>query len=250
MEIERRKQIKYLLARCTALKASMIRTLSDASVKESGRFSSYKTYSEEYDYLASEVAKVIDLSSERIPRFDTAKMKRWGDTLWPEQKQIIDSLIVYTDTLIAILSREEEFANDEYDALEDFINNKLRACLFKRPEKEKDVQNVVESLFIIRGWSKGLDYDREAGKFMFSGKEYIPDFIVPKLELCIEIKLLKENRKSQMIEEINADITAYSKQYNRILFIIYDLGFIRDEVEFRRDIENAQDGVKVVIIKH
>ena len=51
-----------------------------------------------------------------------------------------------------------------------------------------------------------IDYDRETGKFEFSGKEYIPDFIVPKLNLCIEVKLLKEGRKSKMIEEINADI--------------------------------------------
>jgi len=250
MNIERRKHIRYLLTRCSLLKSSMIRTITDNSVSESGRFSSYKTYSEEYDYLAREVAKVIDLNSERILGFDTSKMKNWGDTLWPQQKQIIDSLIVYTDTLIAILSREEEFANDEYIGLENFIKNKLRACLFERPEKEKEVQNALELLFIGRGWSKGNDYDRETGKFEFSGKEYIPDFIVPKLELCIEIKLLKENRKSQIIEEINADITAYSKQYNRILFVIYDLGFIRDEVEFRRDIENSRDEVKVVLIKH
>mgnify|MGYP000349833044 FL=1 len=100
-----------------------------------------------------------------------------------------------------------------------------------------------------RGLNKGTDYDRETGKFEFSGKEYIPDFIIPKLRLCIEVKLLREGRKSKIIEEISADITAYGKQYERQLFVVYDLGFIQNEEEFRRDIENAGN-VKVIIIKH
>lgn len=91
--------------------------------------------------------------------------------------------------------------------------------------------------------------DRESGKFEFSGKEYIPDFIIPKMNLCIEVKLLKEGRRSKMVEEISADITAYKKQYERILFVVYDLGVIRDEVEFKRDIEMT-DGVKVIVVRH
>ena len=71
----------------------------------------------------------------------------------------------------------------------------------------------------------------------------------PKLNLCIEVKLLREGRKSKVIEEISADITAYSKVYTRQLFIVYDLGVIQNEVEFRRDIENSGLS-KVVIIKH
>ena len=97
--------------------------------------------------------------------------------------------------------------------------------------------------------SKGTDYDRESGKVEFSGNEYIPDFIVPKMSLCIEVKLLRENRKSKIIEEISADITAYKKIYNRQLFVVYDLGVIQNELEFKRDIEMS-DGVKVIIVKH
>ena len=51
-------------------------------------------------------------------------------------------------------------------------------------------------------------------------------------------------------EEINADITAYNKEYKRQLFVIYDLGVIRDEIEFKRDIENSGDDIRVVIVKH
>ncbi len=98
----------------------------------------------------------------------------------------------------------------------------------------------LSALLLERGLNKGVDYDRESGKFEFSGKEYIPDFIIPKLSLCIEVKLLRENRKSKVIEEISADITVYSKQYQWQLFIVYDLECIQNGEEFKRDIENAR----------
>jgi hypothetical protein len=41
----------------------------------------------------------------------------------------------------------------------------------------------------------------------------------------------------------------YSTQYERQLYIVYDLGFIRDEEEFKRGLEDAP-GVSVLIIKH
>ena len=51
-------------------------------------------------------------------------MKGWADTVWPYQKEVIDSLVVYTDTLIAFLEKEIDFINDEYSNLENFIKNK------------------------------------------------------------------------------------------------------------------------------
>ena len=55
--------------------------------------------------------------------------------------------------------------------------------------------------------------------------------------------------KSKIIEKISADITAYAKQYERQLYIVYDLGCIQNEEEFKRDIESV-DGVKLLAIKH
>ncbi len=136
-------------------------------------------------------------------------------------------------------------SNDIYEA----ITTYLRAIIFQKPDNEKQVQNEIEKILIIKGLKKGIDYERESGKFTFSGREYIPDFIVPKLNLCIEVKLLREGKKSKTIEEINADITAYSKNYERLLFVVYDLGDIRDKAEFISDIENAGDNIKVLIIK-
>jgi hypothetical protein len=33
------------------------------------------------------------------------------------------------------------------------------------------------------------------------------------------------------------------------MFVVYDLGVIRDEVEFRRDIEGAGNAIKVILVK-
>ena len=43
----------------------------------------------------------------------------------------------------------------------------LRTVIFDKPQKE------IEALLLGRGLNKGIDYDRESGKFEFSGKEYI-----------------------------------------------------------------------------
>jgi hypothetical protein len=70
------------------------------------------------------------------------------------------------------------------------------------------------------------------------------------LKLSIEVKLIRKGRKSKIIEEINADVSAYSKKYSKQMYIIYDLGEIRDEIEFRRDIELLDDDIRVLVIKH
>ena len=53
------------------------------------------------------------------------------------------------------------------------------------------------------------------------------------MSLCIEVKLLRAGRKSKVIEEISADITAYKKMYPHQLFVVYDLGEIQNETEFK-----------------
>lgn len=98
--------------------------------------------------------------------------------------------------------------------------------------------------------SKGIDYDRETGRVKTSGKESVPDFTVPLLKLCLEVKLLKSaDQHKALVDEINADIRAYGTQYERQFYVVYDLGFIRDEPEFKRDLEDVP-GVSVLIIKH
>lgn len=250
MNIDKMKQIKILLFRCKSLKENMVRTLNDSSTDVTGRYASFKEYAREYNYLVDETSRCLDLSKTRIMTFNINNIKGWADTIWPQQKEIIESTIVYTDTLISILEGEIDFVEDEYTNLENLIKIRLRNLIYEKPEKELAIQNAVESLFIGKGWNKGVDYDRETGKFEFSGKEYIPDFIIPRLNLCLEVKLVKDGRKSRVVEEINADINAYNKLYKRQMYIVYDLGCIRDEMEFKRDFEESKTEIRIVIIKH
>ena len=80
------------------------------------------------------------------------------------------------------------------------------------------------------------------GRVKISVKEAIPDFVFLKLGLALEIKFVpRAARVKEIVDEINADVVAYSKAYRSLLFVVYDTGFIRDEVEFRRDLESADN---------
>ncbi|WP_365941706.1 hypothetical protein [Halanaerobium sp.] len=68
--------------------------------------------------------------------------------------------------------------------------------------------------------------------------------------MAIELKFCKNKNKSKrLVDEINADIQSYKKKYNNLIFLIYDLGNIRDEVEFKNDLDN-KDNTSVIIVKH
>ena len=248
LSINETKELRILITQVKALCEVIAGSIFDASVKEVGRYAGYRDYAQAYNDLALHARSLMKVKA-MFYTFNVDKMPSYGDTTWPVQKKIAEQVLLAAKMLLAVLEGSVDFIDDEFDNLENFLKSRLRSVVFSKPEKEIEIQNSVESLLLGRGLSRGTDYDRETGKFQFSGREYIPDFVIQKMNLCIEVKLLREGRRSRIIEEISADITAYQKQYQRILFIVYDLGEIQNEVEFKRDIE-AVNGVKVVIVKH
>jgi len=136
---------------------------------------------------------------------------------------------------------------NETSELFEIINlgvNKLRKIIRDRPEKEKDVQDKYEDLLI----ANNILYAREFPHIKYSSKQYIPDFSFQKIELTVEIKLCKKDEKG-LIAQLNDDILAYQTAFRNILFIIYDLGQIRDEDVFKSTFE-AHKNVYIQIIKH
>lgn len=246
--LDETKMIKVLLSQIKALRDTIQDIMTNEHMVEHSRYVSYKDMAYTYNDLAEQARLLMKVPS-MFYTFNLDKMPGFGDTVWPVQKKILEQVLVSTKMLYSCMESSTDFADDEFDNLENFIQSRLRTVIFDRPQKEVEVQNAIEALLLGRGLSKGIDYDRETGKFEFSGKEYIPDFIIPKLQLCVEVKLMREGKKSKIIEEISADITAYGKQYERQLFVVYDLGYIQNEEEFRRDIENAGE-VKVIVVKH
>ena len=110
----------------------------------------------------------------------------------------------------------------------------------------REIQDKFEDLLV----AKDIDYLREQEKIVYSSKTYHPDFSFAPIGAVLEIKLCdKKEREKEIISEINDDILAYRTKYPNIIFVVYDLGFIRDIDRFKEDIE-SEDAVVVKVIKH
>ena len=240
-----RQYLKFTVSLLDAMDAMLQAERPDNFWKYGG----YKQFARKYMQIINLVIKEI----ERPPILDfynIEKMPDGGNTLPYQQKEVFESIYANLSLLRAFLETEIGVVDDEILVLRDFLQSRLRSAIFKPPEREKDIQDVIEQLLIGRGMQKGQDYDREVGRVKFSAKEAVPDFIVLKFSLAIEVKFVKNaGRVREIIDEISADIASYAKKYRQLLFLIYDLGHIRDESEFRYDLENAPN-VSVVVIKH
>ena len=52
-----------------------------------------------------------------------------------------------------------------------------------------------------------------------------------------------------MVEEMNADYSAYTKEYGSLIYLVYDIGCISDTEQFKRDFED-KGNVRVLVVKH
>lgn len=130
--------------------------------------------------------------------------------------------------------------------LGNLFESQLRPALRRsRPSSEKQISDVVETILRVAF----VDPQRESVRIQYSGKGYIPDFVLPRLGTVIEVKFVgNESASRRIIAEINDDKCAYLSEYPRIFFLVYDLGFISDIRLFSKDIEDV--GVCVLIVKH
>lgn len=122
----------------------------------------------------------------------------------------------------------------------------LRKIIRTKPECERELQDAFESLLI----GADVPYKRETETVEYSSKTYTPDFTVPKINLAIELKLCgKQAREKEIIAEMNDDILAYGTKFGNLLFVVYDLGFVRDVDRFTGAFERNQN-VVVLVVKH
>ena len=208
-----------------------------------------------YKQFARKYMQVVEfIGREKLPPivdfYALEKIPGGGDTLSSQQKEIFESVYANLSLLRGFFETEIGIVDDEILALRDFLQSRLRSAIFNIPENEKTVQDTIEQLLIGRGLQKGQDYDREVGRVKISTKEAVPDFILLNLSLAVEVKFVKNaERAKKIVDEISADIASYTTVYRQLLFLVYDLGHIRDEIEFRHDLEKASN-VSVVVIKH
>jgi hypothetical protein len=245
-----KEQLRQLLSNVNALLEAMRFSSATANgeMANVGRYGSFKTFLRKYSVLAKQATPLLP-DATVLDQFAMEQVKDSGHYPWPVQKELFDSAYSNAALLKSLLEGAIGFAEDKTHSLKDFISANLRRVLFVTPTKEIEIQNGIETLFVGRGMAKGTDYDRETGRVKASGKESVPDFILPQLNLCLEVKFCTSSAKlKEIVDEINADIRAYGTKYERQLYVVYDLGVIRDEAEFRRGLEDAP-GVSVLIVK-
>jgi hypothetical protein len=250
--MNRKDQLRQLLSATTSLLRAMqfsISSVTNDDYANVGKYSSYKVFLRKYNDIRSRAVPLL-ADPSMVEAIVMEKVREPNDLTWPQQKGMFDIAFSSLALLKASLETEIGYAEDEAHKLKDFIESNLRKAILKTPEKEKEVQDAIEVMLIGRGMAKGTDYDRETGRVKTAGKESIPDFIFPILGLCSEVKLSSSTDKLRaIVDEINADIRAYATVYERQLYVVYDLGTIRDAAEFKRGLED-KIGVSVIVVKH
>ena len=249
MTTDDNQKLRQLLDMTAALISSMDVARRGHTETDRTAWVSYKVFATRYMAIIHQLPQDFP-ALVILQQYNTSNMPEPPASRPSYQRPIFEG--VYADLSILRSSLESIIgtAGDERRALTDFFQSRLRAAMMERPEDEKAVQDTVEALLVGRGLQKGQEYDRETGRVKLSSKESIPDFILPPFEEAIEVKLVKDRRRvSEVIDEINADIPAYLSKYRHLLFIVYDLGQIQDEAEFRYGLEHVPN-VQVIVVKH
>lgn len=212
-------------------------------------YSGYRDYMRKSNEILDKVQAIVPVDAV-VDRYDLSKVGNAFDTTTIQQKNMFEMAYTNLSILRGFLEQKLDLHLDQIESLNLFLQANLRRMIFDEPEKELQVQNAIEQVLIGRGMVKGLDYDREVGRVKVSVKEVVPDFILPRLGLVLEAKLVKDRAKSKaVVDEINADVQAYGKAYSFITFVVYDMGAIRDEAEFKAGIDNANN-ISVIVVKH
>lgn len=241
--------LRQYLRMTDALQRSMELALRGEDPASIWKHGGYKQFARKYNQIITLIGSQVPLPPV-FDLYDLDKILGGADTLPFQQKEIFEGVHANVSLLKSFLENQLGVVEDEIAALRDFFQARLRSAIFRVPKNERDVQDAVEQLLIGRGLQKGQGYDREVGRVKVSTKEAVPDFILLRLSLALELKLVKSaTRVREVVDEINADIAAFSKGYRSIMFIVYDLGHVRDEFEFRRDLENPGN-VSVIVVKH
>ena len=126
------------------------------------------------------------------------------------------------------------------------IENSLRKAIRNKPTNEKDIQNALEVLFI----GASLEFTREQERILYSSKTYQPDFVFSRIGTVVETKFCdRARREKEIIGEINDYIVAFKTKYPNLIFVVYDVGMIRDVNKFKESFEQ-KESVVVIVVKH
>ena len=168
-----------------------------------------------------------------------------GTWAYRQTLQMTELALSCLSIMVAYLQSKLGSAARQVEALIDLIRVNLRPAMFDKPQRETDVQNILDIIFRARN----LNYKREKVVIDYSSKQFKPDFTFDTLDLALEVKFCdSQPREKTIIDEINADIPAYQTKYRYVLFVVFDVGYIRDESLFKTGIQDNA-GVHVLVEK-
>jgi hypothetical protein len=204
-------------------------------------------YAKRYNFLREKIISLKIKDSETfLPELSEDLFKHgWTQDVW-KRVQWFDEMTVAINQMVSFLEIVQKDSFKILTGLEEFLFKNLRKNVKKRPVEEKEIQDVIEIMLN----SKGYVFERGKVRIGYSSKEFIPDFTFEDLNAVLEVKFCKTDTKEKdIIDEINADIPAYTTKYNNVTFLVYDLGIIRDIDLFGEDIEKNNPRIKVLVIK-
>jgi hypothetical protein len=94
-------------------------------------------------------------------------------------KSYAELAAVRLNSLASYLQSKLGIKQQEHEQIIDLINANLRASIYHDPRNEREVQDVLETIFRART----LDFRREQDTVPYSTKRYIPDFTFNRISL-------------------------------------------------------------------
>lgn len=214
-----------------------------------GAFQGCVQFARSYNEIAKHAEPLL-AQTRLMWTVDENKLRSPNDMIEPDQRALFDTIYMQVLNLLGQLEGVTADKIGELNHLHEAIRANFRGLFFDIPSSEKAVQDNFERFLLARGFKKPANFDRETGRVKVAGKEFVPDFILGPLNCAVEIKLLAERASIKaVIEELNADIAAYSTKYEAVIALIYDLGQIRDVDEFESGLKLV-GYTRVVIVKH
>ena len=212
---------------------------------EAKEYVSYYAFNRRYTLLYAGVCKEMKVPS--LPTGHPMDLKGPADTLMGFWSGYLNEVVVATGQLVAYLEHHLGVPIKVTSNLLKEIDDKLRATIRGVPRSEKEIQDAIENLLII----KGYEYNREKVTIPYSTKYFTPDFTFDTLSTVMDVKFCNsQNDEKKIIDEINSDIPAYKSKHNYAVFVVYDMGFIRDTLAFVKGIEKNNPNVYVTVVKH
>jgi len=205
-------------------------------------------YAKQYNILRERIVNILGKDSETFTPELSENLVKYG---WSGNSatrvRYFDEITVAINQMVSFLEMNVRDSLRILTNLEDFVYNNLRKSMIEKPTEEKDVCDIIDVMLTCRGYV----FKREKILIPYSSKSFKPDFTFDDLSACLEVKLCKTGEKEkELVDEINADIPAYTTKFENVTFLVYDLGVIRDIESFRKDIEMNNPRIKVIIVKH